>query len=942
MPRTDHKSFEDALEEAFRGEWKEFKGKTTETQATAANKGKSVASTASPDTVHNNFEDELEEAFREEWEEFRRTPTENQHSAGDKEKSIASTNVPNAVHKSAEDELVKAFEGVLQAWGEHKDELGETQSTATDKRNPLASSELPNTVQKSFEQLNEAFRGIWEETFQEVEEELRNEFGVTHSTATTAGNAIPSAESPENLNFNLSDSLNSLNLNKNLDDATTRAWDTDPMRIDFDQSIWGETIEKIYGLEPGTGIEELKRAQQSPEFSMGFYQAAHAVRSNPGLIKSILPQATEMMLGGDHGGVTPGSNHAPNMNATGLSSMVGKLMEEANLGTSDARSKNEFVFRLSDPFLDAASSSHKQYTYNSIDISRIRLLHVGGETSEQPQLSIQEFEVSKAPKYYALSYAWGSEEDPIEIPVNNGQRFAVTQNLYMALSSLNLWLRHRKHPYVWIDAICIDQKNNDEKAEQIRRMCDIYRSAEAVIAFLGTPMSPLNDLQTKQIVSYLCTAFIELRDLDSKIPTEQRMKDSNHLSDELDYIEKLLSDDPAHPVSTFLVQLFDSPWWQRAWIVQEVFSAKETLVVFGSIGISFQIITKLASAFQFFLPILFERENPLPALKERFSKCSRSNTIVLAGNAYQYGIYGMKSVFRQNEQGHVPLLQSIDMIREQSCKISRDKIYAALGLAAFEDSETIIPDYSNDKSDKDVRLDVVNALFQSKVQEERLDVIGCVSHPSPTKELEISATQSLSKDDMPTWLPDWTQSQIGLRSQLGYNRPKKPKIPKMYQKASYLPSIKDERQLLVKGWKVEVIETLADSDIISSSDWKEYDLHIKNWGPLEEWGVPSLARTVMLEKMLGDLWKQSTFHSTISKYDWQVVESVTSKKAVVPRWSQSSDWICSFLGGSVYYVIRPTSDTEEPSAFTFVGEAYLFGEMDSLYRDEDPNSFVII
>ncbi|KGO57237.1 Heterokaryon incompatibility [Penicillium expansum] len=86
-----------------------------------------------------------------------------------------------------------------------------------------------------------------------------------------------------------------------------------------------------------------------------------------------------------------------------------------------------------------------------------------------------------SPDFEALSYTWGncSEERTIFV---NGQSFPVTPNLEEALRHLRQSHRAR---VVWIDAICIDQKNHSEKTFQIPLMGDIYSTASQIIAWLG-------------------------------------------------------------------------------------------------------------------------------------------------------------------------------------------------------------------------------------------------------------------------------------------------------------------------------------------------------------------------------------------------------------------------------------------------------------------------
>ncbi|GKZ20223.1 hypothetical protein AbraIFM66951_001448 [Aspergillus brasiliensis] len=83
--------------------------------------------------------------------------------------------------------------------------------------------------------------------------------------------------------------------------------------------------------------------------------------------------------------------------------------------------------------------------------------------------------------YEALSYVWGSGTRSQKITLN-GCQFPVTDNLYVALS----YLRNRQLDRVlWVDAICIDQNNLDEKVKQISLMRTIYAQAQNVIVWLG-------------------------------------------------------------------------------------------------------------------------------------------------------------------------------------------------------------------------------------------------------------------------------------------------------------------------------------------------------------------------------------------------------------------------------------------------------------------------
>ena len=90
------------------------------------------------------------------------------------------------------------------------------------------------------------------------------------------------------------------------------------------------------------------------------------------------------------------------------------------------------------------------------------------------------------PVYKALSYTWGDPQDTLPITLN-GHRFKVTRNLKKALEclrSLNM------QTPIWIDAICINQIDMDERMHQVQLMRYIYEKPIEVIVYLGEPYAP--------------------------------------------------------------------------------------------------------------------------------------------------------------------------------------------------------------------------------------------------------------------------------------------------------------------------------------------------------------------------------------------------------------------------------------------------------------------
>jgi hypothetical protein len=82
--------------------------------------------------------------------------------------------------------------------------------------------------------------------------------------------------------------------------------------------------------------------------------------------------------------------------------------------------------------------------------------------------------------YYALSYSWGASAETFPFACD-GRNLPVRQNLLQALSRLNDIVDGS----IWIDAMCINQNDDEEKMAQIQMMTDVYKKALRVMVSLA-------------------------------------------------------------------------------------------------------------------------------------------------------------------------------------------------------------------------------------------------------------------------------------------------------------------------------------------------------------------------------------------------------------------------------------------------------------------------
>ncbi|KAM0272605.1 hypothetical protein ACHAQH_008615 [Verticillium albo-atrum] len=175
-------------------------------------------------------------------------------------------------------------------------------------------------------------------------------------------------------------------------------------------------------------------------------------------------------------------------------------------------------------------------------------------------------------EFEALSYVWGSPEDPrlVKVGRDGKDTISVTQ-------VLNIALRYLRYPdtsrILWIDAICIDQTNLAERNRQVARMGDLYTLATRVVVWLG--------LEEKDGVLAMLTlstlsAKVAMNWMGGYMTPAAGAEDEPHWADSL--IPLPWNEEEIVAVERFI----DRPWFKRLWVVQEVrLSNGRTLAVCG-------------------------------------------------------------------------------------------------------------------------------------------------------------------------------------------------------------------------------------------------------------------------------------------------------------------------------------------------------------------------
>ncbi|KAF7553046.1 hypothetical protein G7Z17_g3902 [Cylindrodendrum hubeiense] len=173
---------------------------------------------------------------------------------------------------------------------------------------------------------------------------------------------------------------------------------------------------------------------------------------------------------------------------------------------------------------------HIRDAKKSVHVTRTTQITV---TSNSPSGSDVDDNTTPWHSYEALSYAW-SQGPPDKTIKVNGQQVSVGANLHNALQTLRLTSRRT----LWVDAICINLADMDERNNQANMMPYIYSRAEKVLAWLGPARQrftedELNDMKSPKSRCYMVWS------------------DAN------------------------CIAVAESPYWSRRWTIQELVMAKD-------------------------------------------------------------------------------------------------------------------------------------------------------------------------------------------------------------------------------------------------------------------------------------------------------------------------------------------------------------------------------
>jgi len=323
---------------------------------------------------------------------------------------------------------------------------------------------------------------------------------------------------------------------------------------------------------------------------------------------------------------------------------------EANFG--------ERALEEPDESCDSADTS-SPYDERLLQPDQIRLLTIVRDT-DTLRLTVTPHKFQDGLQYDAVSYVWGAAEASMSVPCN-GKNITVTPTVFEMLQHLSPYRSY------WLDSICINQQDSEEKAVQIPLMHRIYSLAAFVVIWMGLPTA-----QSEQFMLGFSNALKMKREWNSM------------LDQGLDpFVQKpdLFCADETFWLG--MIHICKHEWFKRLWTFQEAVLARQPIMLLGPFWLKFEE----------FLEFIYEgwhREGAYmhswPRLTEMIKGLGGSLENLLTLRRYRKNVLS---------NGAVPINQIpylLHALRDRHVREPVDRAWAITGLLSYHLRSKLEPD----------------------------------------------------------------------------------------------------------------------------------------------------------------------------------------------------------------------------------------------------------
>lgn len=388
------------------------------------------------------------------------------------------------------------------------------------------------------------------------------------------------------------------------------------------------------------------------------------------------------------------------------------------------------------------------YEYTPIDpLSRgfrvVRLLPpIHALFGDTPRIEIITVDLDNACSYDTLSYAWaieGSKEPDRKVIVetSDGQREIL---VYKSLEAALLNIKTNRP--IFVDQLCINQHDNEEKAVQVKLMRDIYTKCYRVVVWLGPETKRSNayfdftrTVSEEGTLSRLMgpnrAHFKQVFDavMDSGIEVD------GSIEEDRDDLLKLVSDHGSRFPLHGSKDVLDRLWFTRLWIIQEISLAPEAILVCGSRSLCYDCFRAGMLFYTVYNTFWIGKVKTMPQ-----SEVFLRNEILNSQNSFIRIVQERRAIHLQGQRQTLHSLVLKYSVNDVQKKIGvtkeEDRLYGIMGLAEMQSLSGIRVQYGDPQR--------VYTDFAAKAAVLDLDILLYSQFPK--------------RLDLASWVPDWSMN----------------------------------------------------------------------------------------------------------------------------------------------------------------------------------------
>jgi hypothetical protein len=301
------------------------------------------------------------------------------------------------------------------------------------------------------------------------------------------------------------------------------------------------------------------------------------------------------------------------------------------------------------------------------------VIHPSQKSTSSLSCHLKIVSLDSTPPYEALSYTWCKQESGYL--QCDGKRLRIRQNLRDALTRLRSTVVQR---VIWTDAICINQHDEEEKANQIGLMREIYNKATRVLVWLG------EDVNCKAEKAF--DRIGKIAQPKNNIPSPE--------------------DSWWDPVAAF----YKCAWFSRLWVFQEITMAISANFHWGALSISWGTVRSASTR-----------------IRTQYYHAILHHSILNVYNAY---LFWKLSKIRGYSDQQESLLYMLQVTRRLHCTFQRDRVHALAGFAAVNTSLNMFP------NPKERTQSVYRKCAREIIEKmQTLDLLSAVQHESIVRTL---------------------------------------------------------------------------------------------------------------------------------------------------------------------------------------------------------------